>query len=466
MNSPNRDDELNAGSMPGHDAALARVVIQVLTDIGVSEYQQFISNILMRQMPLKSKRSPVSFRASAIGSALLVTGASAFAQAAAGDVVRVERLEKENAELRKRLDALESVVKKEGLAPSSTASPKFVSTLSETTLSGFVTASYFHDTSDPPGGTSPGYLWNRRNDSFSLNKVKITLASPPAARSGEEFSAAYRASLIFGQDAPIVNSGASTIGFQNLREAYVELNVPIGTGVNVKAGELISLLNYESGDGGAANDNFSQGYQWFFTGNGPAAGVQLGYTLTDAIDVKVRVQNGLYAGPVDNNSSKTVVAALGIKPTDKIWLSLIGFAGREDSFITHVQGGSLLGGYQIDEKWHVGTELDYFNFRTGGKDSQVYSLGGWLSYALCDKVMPAVRAEFISDKDGVDINGALGVPANSGQDIFSVALTLNIKPVPNVKIQPEIRYDHTSLPAGFGKRDDRFLPGIGVSYLF
>jgi len=35
-----------------------------------------------------------------------------------------------------------------------------------------------------------------------------------------------------------------------------------------------------------------------------------------------------------------------------------------------------------------------------------------------------------------------------------------------VKIQPEIRYDHTSLPAGFGKRDDRFLPGIGVSYLF
>src|SRR6266487_484331 len=277
MSSANGDDELNAGSIPGRDATLARVVIRVLTDIGVSEYQQFISNILMRQMPLKSKRSPVSFRASAIGSALLVTGASAFAQAAAGDVVRVERLEKENAELRKRLDALESVVKKEGLAPSSTASPKFVSTLSETTLSGFVTASYFHDTSDPPGGTSPGYLWNRRNDSFSLNKVKVTLASPPTARSGEEFGAAYRASLIFGQDAPIVNSGASTIGFDNLREAYVELNVPIGTGVNVKAGELISLLNYESGDGGAANDNFSQGYQWFFTGNGPAAGVQLGY---------------------------------------------------------------------------------------------------------------------------------------------------------------------------------------------
>src|SRR6266498_2035674 len=281
----------------------------------------------MRQMPLKSKRSPVSFRASAIGTVLLATGASAFAQADSG--VRVDRLEKENAELRKRLDALESVVKKEGLASSGTASSKFVSTLSETTLSGFVTASYFHDTSDPPGGTSPGYLWNRRSDSFSLNKGKVTLASPPAVRSGEEFSAAYRASLIFGQDAPIVNSGASTIGFDNLREAYVELNVPIGTGVNVKAGELISLLNWESGDGGAANPNFSQGYQWFFTGNGPSAGVQVGYTFTDWLDAKVRVQNGMYAGAVDNNNGKTAMGSIGIKPCKNTWVNLLGFGGDE-----------------------------------------------------------------------------------------------------------------------------------------
>ena len=66
-----------------------------------------------------------------------------------------------------------------------------------------------------------------------------------------------------------MNSSAGTVGFQNLREAYVEMNVPIGTGLNVKIGELISLLNYESGDGGAANANFSQGYQWFFTAMAP-----------------------------------------------------------------------------------------------------------------------------------------------------------------------------------------------------
>jgi hypothetical protein len=65
-------------------------------------------------------------------------------------------------------------------------------------------------------------------------------------------------------------------------------------------------LNFESGDGGAANPNFSQGNQWFFTGNGPSAGVQLGYALNEKVDFKARIQNGLYTGAVDNNGFKNV----------------------------------------------------------------------------------------------------------------------------------------------------------------
>src|SRR5258708_20497623 len=230
-----------------------------------------------------------------------------------------EQLEKENQEMHQRLDALEALAQKEGLLPSGKTPPKFVSALSDITLSGFVTASYFHDTSDPPGGVSPGYLWNRVNNSFSLNKVKLTLASKPVESNGDHFEAGFRTSLIFGQDAKIVNSGSGITGFDVLREAYVDMNIPIGSGIDVKAGEFISLLNYESGAGGAVNDNFSQGFQWFFTVNGPAAGVQAGYNFTEWLDLKVRVQNGLYAGPVDNNSSKTLVGAIGFHPTKSLW---------------------------------------------------------------------------------------------------------------------------------------------------
>lgn len=417
---------------------------------------------------MKYLKQSIGFAAALVSSAALVQ---------AQDAPSLGELQKENQELKRRLDALEQLAQQQGLVSSGSTTTNVVKALNSITLSGFVQASYFHDFSDPPGGTSPGYLWNRRNDSFSLNKIKLTLASPVVESSGDKWEAGYRVSLMFGQDAPILNSGANRgLGFDYVREGYVEVNAPIGTGVNIKMGELISLLNYESGDGGAANDNFSQGYQWFFTGNGPAAGVQLGYNLTDWLDVKVRAQNGLYAGPVDNNSAKTGVIAIGIKPTSTLWFSLIGFGGREDAgFVQSLWGGSLLGGWQVTPKLHLGTELDYFTFHnpSGGAnppgDSPVWSTGLWAAYQFIPKFGAAVRAEFLSDKDGVDASGgALGFanPSGSGQDLTSIAFTLNIFPTPNLKFQPEIRYDHSSSANAFGTQKDRVIAGAGVTYLF
>lgn len=403
---------------------------------------------------------------------------------------KISQLEQQNQQLQKRLQALEDLAQKNGLSPSggTNADPP-VSAMSDFGISGFATVSYFHDSSDPGpanGRSSPGYLWSRKTDNLTINKVKLTFASPPVEASGDKFDVAYRASFIFGQDAPIVNSGfngagGKDVGFNYVREAYLEMNVPIGTGLNVRAGELISLLNYESGDGGAVNDNFSQGFQWFFTGNGPAAAVQVGYDFTDKVGVKLRVQNGLYAGPVDNNSSKTFVGAIDLKPITNLWVNLIGFGGREEAFSQDVYGGEVLAGYQLTPALGLGTELDYFNFYNHSPTvpvghNSVYSGGLWVSYSFSKELGVALRAEYLSDTHGADISGgALGLmnPPGIGQDITSLALTLNYKPHPRIKIQPEIRWDHTSWAHGWDpvsaaafSNQNRFIYGIGASYLF
>ncbi len=417
----------------------------------------------------------------ALGGTMAVAGAGFLSTPAfAEDANRMEKLEQENRELQRRLGALEAMAQKEGILPSGDATTdgkKAVSVLGDVTLSGFVTASYFYDTSVPGDRTSNGYLWNTSHNAFSLNKVKLTLASAPAERSGEKWDAGFRVSMIWGEDAPIVNTGGEAQGFEALREAYVELNAPLGTGLNLRAGQLISLLNYESGDGGAANANFSQGYQWFYTGNGPSAGVQLGYTFTDWLDLKVRLQNGMYAGPFDSNNAKTVMAALGIKPDSKTWLSLIGFGGDEGNDFT-VRGGSLLAGRTFGDKITTGLELDYFNFETAGGHSDLYSVGGWFGYDFSPKVGVAVRAEYLRDQDafgipGVPAGGFRGSPGSvitsagdSDGDLTSIAFTLNLKPVPNIKLQPEIRFDNTSYKNGFDGQENRFLVGMGASYLF
>ena len=62
--------------------------------------------------------------------------------------------------------------------------------------------------------------------------------------------------------------------------------------------------------------------------------------------------------------------------------------------------------------------------------------------------------------------GAGIAPEVTGSYLGSLTMTLNLKPTPYIKIQPEIRYDYTGIKSGLNGRKDRFIIGCGASYLF
>ncbi len=430
-------------------------------------------------------------RRQSLARALQLTVGGAMAVTAFGqDAARMDKLESENKALKARLDSLEAMAKKEGIVASGSESAG-IKALTESTLSGFVTASYFYNTSSPKDRLSDGYLWNVRDNQFTINKVKLTLASPALEK--DKWDAGYKVSMIFGEDAWAVNTGGAQQGFDELREAYVNLNVPIGTGLDVKVGQLISLLNYESGDGGAANNNFSQGYQWWYTGNGPAAGINLAYSFTDKVGMNLRVQNGLFAGPRDSNDAKTVVAALNLKPTDKIWINLLGWGGSErdgtpavpanpvtftpakpaTSSLSHI-GGGVLAGVQATKELNVGMEFDYFSFDVGPK-ADIWSIGTFMGYDISETLGLGLRLEYLDDSGGnIPVIGHFAANSTIGSfagtdpkgNLASAAFTINYKPVKSLKIQPEIRYDTTSYSKGFDGKESRVIVGAGVTYMF
>ena len=391
----------------------------------------------------------------------------------------LEEVSQENQSLKARLDMLETLAQKEGLLPSGKPAPKFVGAMSDITISGFVQASYFYNTDHPKDGVSDAYLWNTKDNSFSINKVKLTVASKPLAT--DKWDAGFKVSLMFGDDAPQLNSPGingnngtnapvGNTSFNDLREAYVELNVPVGTGLNFKAGELISLLNYESGDGGAANPNFSQGNQWWFTGNGPSAGVQASYNFTDKVGLTLRVDNGLFQGPVDNNEGKAFSGSLNLKPTSKLWANIYFFADDQPGGLD-VSGFGTIGGFQVCEKLGTGWEFDYFNFDPAvGSSADLWSIGGWVWYDFTSKVGVALRADYIDSPDfvlGPAVRPGAGITTTDADgSLASLTFTLNLKPAPNIKIQPEIRYDTTSYADGLDGSENRLIIGCGVTYLF
>jgi hypothetical protein len=154
-----------------------------------------------------------------------------------------------------------------------------------------------------------------------------------------------------------------------------------------------------------------------------------------------------------------------------LWANLIGWFSEENN-ATDVAGGSIIGGYKVTDKLGTGWELDYFNFDTpAGPDSDLWSIGGWVWYDFTEKVGLAFRGDYIDSPDGVlgpPMRGPASAITTTDTDgnLASLTLTLNYRPLPNVKIQPEIRYDHTSYEDGFDGKEDRFIIGAGISYIF
>ena len=128
----------------------------------------------------------------------------------------------------------------------------------------------------------------------------------------------------------------------------------------------------------------------------------------------------------------------------------------------------------MTDKLGTGLELDYFHFNPAGPSSELYSAGAWVTYDFTSKFGIALRGEFLSDPDGGGLKGIkVGGRDNSAitsteadGNLSSLTLTFNFRPTPNIKIQPEVRYDHTSYDGGFDGKTDRIIVGAGVSYLF
>jgi len=128
--------------------------------------------------------------------------------------------------------------------------------LASTTISGYVDTSATWNPGTGNANPAP-YAFNAgKQDGFNLDLVDLKISKP---LDEGKFSAGYTAEFIFGPDAAAITG--STGASANIREAHVDLRVPIGNGLDFQVGRFGNLIGYESTTS-YLNPNYTRTYAW------------------------------------------------------------------------------------------------------------------------------------------------------------------------------------------------------------
>lgn len=383
-----------------------------------------------------------------------------------------EEEKKQNDQLARRLSLLEEKNTQDVYVAKADLPDSTVTFLKQTEINGYVSSSYFYNFNRPSTGENTGRGFDAKADQFMANKLVLRI-DHAVDYSAFDWKAGYSAKLIFGQDAEFTQAAGLSLGTQgDLFEANVTVNVPVGNGLKVLIGKFGTTMGYES-TFTEENFNWSAGNQWAVLEPFTHTGVMLSYQATPELEVKATINNG-WDDVADNNSAKSYMGTATYTVNDSLSMALTGFGGPEQAADSSNWRKGI--DFWIDNKFTPKVEgvvqLDYGaedGADANGKKAEWSGIGGWLVYTINTKWNVATRADYVKDNDGVRTSGAPSLapfPANNGQELTSLTLTLNYKPVDGLRIAPELRWDHSSLNTAFDGHDSQVTLGMGAAYSY
>jgi len=349
------------------------------------------------------------------------------------------------------------------LLAQSSAVPQLVplqTELSATTISGYVDTSAVWNPGTGNANPAPYALNAGKQDGFNLNAVDIKIGK--AADEGK-WAAGYVAELSYGPDAKAIDGGAYPI-----RQAYIDLLMPVGDGLHWQIGRWDSLLGYESSDS-MLNANYTHSYGKTFepTEN---TGLLLSYK-NDAFSAQAGVANTVNTTLAGVNDRVTTFGSNPIE-SKKGFTSLLTLTAP-DSW-GGWKGSTLSGGWNYGQgasshdtsEIYVGTKIitpvkdltlggsydSIFHNDVAGFDAGYFqAFAGYISYKATDKLKLSGRAEYAegnslgAQSDQVDAGAyAGGEPVNPLRDVLAFTGTVQYDLWENVITRLEARWDHAA----------------------
>ena len=352
--------------------------------------------------------------------------------------------------------------------------------LSNTTISGYVDVSAQWNLGQQDHGQTvgpvPEYANNyRKADGFNLNAVDIALDKP---MDQSQWASGYRIELMVGPDSPIGSSYGAA-----LRQAYVTLRTPVGTGIDWKVGVFDSPLGYES-TSDPLNPNYTRSYGYTLEPT-TLTGVLAAYKVNDVVTVQAGIADTWsgYNDRADKESQKTYLATIGLTAPDS-WGWIKGAtlnAGFEDALGSGSSSASGRGATSLYlgatvptpiAKLKLGTAFDYYDdhnsTHANPSDDSIWAVGLYATYQATDKLTLNLRGEYLNE-DGVSLNDVPGVDygwsyrhRDAAEEITATAA---YQLWANVLSRVEFRWDHLEHGKAFDNVAGGYDPAHDNAYM-
>lgn len=414
------------------------------------------------------------------------------------------------------LVSLASVAQAEETVPLMTA-------VSSTVISGYVDVSAVWNPGTGNANPAPVSFNAGKQDGFNLNVVNLTLEKP---LDEGEWSAGYKAELLFGPDAINYNTsfggftttttpGTAEIPASNnpgpdglpntaddtvnpavpgtagtttrsqsqaslsdfgIKQAYVNLRAPVGNGLDLKLGVFDTIIGYESFSS-HRNPNYSRSYGYTIEPT-QHTGLLASYQFSEVVGVSAGVANTLSPG-INRRSLRSDGTD---QETDKTWMGSITLTAPESMGV--LSGSALYAGIvngfagdttRDQTSYYLGatiaTPVAGLRFGAaydhasnyGGTDDDATALAVYASFQATEKLSLHARGELARG----DI---LTTPGSA--EIYALTGTIQYDLWQNVISRLEVRWDHSDdaifggTEAGAGGEKNAVQVSANLIYVF